>query len=64
MGIWKNYDPLEEVVRARVDNAVSAWVTSLKERGMLNGELAEQDELVDAIVTALEDTKGGMLWDK
>ena len=54
MGAWRSYNPLEEVVRAKVDRAVQAWVDSLKERGILHGKLAEQDELVDAIVLELE----------
>lgn len=63
MGKWVNYNPEEEVIKAKIDRGISAWVASLKERGLLNGELTEQDELLEYIVAQFEpeeeEMKGG-----
>ena len=59
MGMWKNYDPLEELTRANIERGISKWVIFLKDKGMLNGELSFVEELTECILEQFEPDKEG-----
>ena len=57
LGVWKNYDPLNEPIRANIERGIVEWVDFLTDKGALHGELAYADELTDFILKQFEPDK-------